>query len=59
MHSWTARRLYSSQEVFVVASSRTPVGSFRGALSSLSATSLGAITLRESLKRAGIDENIF
>ncbi|HTO70784.1 MAG TPA: acetyl-CoA C-acetyltransferase [Myxococcota bacterium] len=34
---------------------RTPIGAFQGALSSLSAAELGAIAVREAVKRAGID----
>jgi acetyl-CoA C-acetyltransferase len=43
------------QEIVIVAAARTPVGKFQGALSSLSATELGAIALREAVSRAGID----
>lgn len=41
-------------EVVIVAAVRTPIGSFGGALSSLSATDLGAIAIREALSRAGV-----
>lgn len=43
------------REVVIVSAARTPVGKFQGALSSLSATELGAIAVREAVKRAGID----
>lgn len=43
------------QEIVIVSAVRTPVGKFQGALSSLSATELGAIAVRESVARAGID----
>jgi acetyl-CoA C-acetyltransferase len=40
--------------VVIVSSCRTPIGSFRGALSSLTAPQLGAIAVREAVRRAGI-----
>ncbi len=42
------------KEVVIVAAVRTPIGSFGGALSSLSATQLGAIAIKEAVVRAGI-----
>lgn len=38
----------------IVAASRTPTGKFLGALSDVQAVELGAITLRETLKRSGL-----
>ncbi|MBS1620272.1 MAG: acetyl-CoA C-acyltransferase [Bacteroidetes bacterium] len=43
------------KEVFIISAVRTPIGSFGGSLKSLSATQLGAIAIKEALKRAGID----
>lgn len=43
------------KQVYIVSAVRTPIGSFGGSLSSLSATKLGAITIKEAVKRAGID----
>ena len=43
------------KEVYIVSAARTPIGSFGGSLSSLSATSLGAIVIKDSVERAGID----
>jgi acetyl-CoA C-acetyltransferase len=43
------------KEVVVVAAVRTPVGRFQGALADLSAIDLGAITVGEAVRRAGID----
>ncbi|HEX3570393.1 MAG TPA: acetyl-CoA C-acetyltransferase [Acidobacteriaceae bacterium] len=43
------------QEIVIVSAARTPVGKFQGALSSLAATELGAIVVREAVARAGID----
>lgn len=42
------------KEVVIVSAVRTPIGSFQGALSSLSAPQLGAIVIKEAVKRAGI-----
>jgi acetyl-CoA C-acetyltransferase len=41
------------KEVFIVSAVRTPIGSFGGALSSLSATELGAAAIKGALARAG------
>ena len=41
-------------EVYIVSATRTPIGSFGGSLSSLSATELGAIAIRGSLRSADI-----
>lgn len=40
--------------VFIVAAARTPIGSFGGSLSSLTAIQLGGIAIREALKRSGV-----
>ena len=45
-------------EVVIVAAVRTPIGNFGGALSSLSATELGAVAIRGALSRAGIEPNL-
>lgn len=42
------------KEVYIVSATRTPIGAFGGALSSFSATQLGAIVIKEAVKRAGI-----
>ena len=39
----------------IVAASRTPVGRFLGVFQGVSAVQLGAITLRETLRRSGLD----
>ncbi|GAB2560667.1 acetyl-CoA C-acyltransferase [Spirosoma areae] len=41
-------------EVVIIAAVRTPIGSFGGVLSTLSATDLGAAAIRGALNRAGI-----
>jgi acetyl-CoA C-acetyltransferase len=43
-------------DVVIVSAVRTPIGKFQGALSDLSATDLGAIAVREAVKRAGITD---
>ncbi|MBX8466355.1 acetyl-CoA C-acetyltransferase [Deinococcus sp. RIT780] len=43
------------QKAVIVAASRTPTGKFLGSLESVSAVDLGATTLRETLRRSGLD----
>ena len=43
------------KEAVIVSATRTPVGKFGGSLKDLSATKLGAIAVRESVRRAGIE----
>ena len=43
------------EDIVIVAAVRTPVGKFQGAFSDLSATQLGAIAVREAVKRANLD----
>jgi acetyl-CoA C-acetyltransferase len=43
------------KEVFIVSAVRTPIGSFGGSLSSLSATELGAIAIKGSLQKINLD----
>lgn len=45
----------SDRDPVIVSAARTPVGKFMGGLASLPATRLGAIAVREAVKRAGID----
>ncbi|HWR29408.1 MAG TPA: thiolase family protein, partial [Negativicutes bacterium] len=42
------------REAVIVSAVRTPVGKFRGALATVPAHVLGALTIREAVKRAGI-----
>jgi acetyl-CoA C-acetyltransferase len=42
------------RDVVVVAGARTPVGSFQGSLSSLSAPKLGSVAVKAALERAGV-----
>ena len=43
------------KDVVIVAAVRTPVGKFQGAFAEMTAVQLGAIAVREAVKRAGID----
>jgi acetyl-CoA C-acetyltransferase len=42
------------KEVYIISAVRTPIGSFGGALKSLSATQLGAIAIKGALQKAGV-----
>ncbi|MFD2515087.1 acetyl-CoA C-acyltransferase [Pontibacter locisalis] len=44
------------KEVYIISAVRTPIGSFGGALASLSATQLGAAAIKGALKKAGVDK---
>jgi acetyl-CoA C-acetyltransferase len=43
------------KEVYIISAARTPIGSFAGVLSSLSASQLGATAIKSAVERAGID----
>jgi acetyl-CoA C-acetyltransferase len=43
----------SQKDVVIASAARTPIGSFSGAFSSLSASDLGAVAVTEAVKRAG------
>jgi acetyl-CoA C-acetyltransferase len=43
------------KEVYIISAVRTPIGSFGGSLSSLSATALGSIAFKGALEKAGVD----
>jgi acetyl-CoA C-acetyltransferase len=45
------------QDVVIVSAVRTPIGSFMGSLSDLSPGRLGALAVREAVRRAGISAN--
>ena len=45
------------EDVVIVSAVRTPIGKFQGSLSDVTAPQLGAIVVREAVKRAGIDPN--
>jgi acetyl-CoA C-acetyltransferase len=44
-----------TDDIVIIAGVRTPIGKFQGSLSDLSATKLGAVAVREVVKRANID----
>ncbi len=47
------------REVVIASACRTPIGSFGGSLSALTAPQLGAIAIREAVRRAGVkDEQV-
>jgi len=45
----------SFDDVVIISGCRTPVGKFQGSLSDFSAPQLGAIVVREAVKRAGVE----
>jgi acetyl-CoA C-acetyltransferase len=45
----------SFDDVVIISACRTPVGKFQGSLSDFSAPQLGAIVVREAVKRAGVE----
>src|SRR3954447_19056445 len=47
---------YNADDVVIISGCRTPIGKLQGAFSDLSATQLGAIVVREAVKRAGIED---
>ncbi len=46
----------SAEDVVIISGVRTPIGKFQGSLSEISAPKLGAIAVREAVKRAGITD---
>jgi acetyl-CoA C-acetyltransferase len=46
---------HTMQEVVIVSAVRIPVGKFQGSLQSFSAPQLGALVVREAVRRAGVD----
>ncbi len=44
-----------SQDVFLLSAARTPMGSFQGTLSALTAPELGAVAISRAVEQAGID----
>jgi acetyl-CoA C-acetyltransferase len=47
----------SFDDVVIISACRTPVGKFQGSLSDFSAPQLGAIAVREAVKRAGLNSD--
>jgi acetyl-CoA C-acetyltransferase len=46
------------KEVYIISAVRTPIGSFGGSLSSLSAVKLGAVAFKGAIVRAGVDPKL-
>ncbi|HIE74581.1 MAG TPA: acetyl-CoA C-acyltransferase [Flavobacteriales bacterium] len=46
------------KEVVIISAVRTPIGSFGGSLSSVSATKLGSVAIKGAMEKAGIDYKI-
>jgi len=46
------------KEVYVISAVRTPIGSFGGSLSSLSAVKLGSVAFKGALEKAGVDPKL-
>ena len=49
-----AAAMAAQREVFIVGVARTPIGNISGSLASLSAPALGAVSIREALRRARV-----
>jgi acetyl-CoA C-acetyltransferase len=47
--------MYSPDDIVLLSGVRTPIGKFQGSLSELTAPKLGAIVVKEAVRRAGID----
>jgi len=45
----------NTREAVIISAARTPTGKFQGLLKDLKAPELGAITIKEAIKRAGVD----
>jgi len=45
----------NSREAVIISAARTPIGGFKGALTSLSASDLGAVAIRAAIERAGVE----
>ena len=43
------------KEVYIISAVRTPIGSFLGSLSTVTATKLGATAIKGAIKKANID----
>lgn len=50
--------MHENDPVVIVSAVRTPIGSFMGSLSSLSAPTLGAVAIKGAIDRIGLDSNL-
>ncbi|HMK31520.1 MAG TPA: hypothetical protein VK473_17690, partial [Terriglobales bacterium] len=48
--------MLSPDDIVIISAVRTAIGRFQGSLSDLTAPQLGAIVVREAVKRAGIED---
>src|SRR3954463_13250458 len=48
-------RIEGMDRAVIISACRTPIGSFGGALKDLSASDLGAVVVREAIRRAGVE----
>ena len=44
-----------TKQAIIISAARTPVGKFQGALKGFTAPELGALAIKEAVKRAGVD----
>jgi len=49
---------FKDEDVVIISGVRTPIGKFQGTLADLSATQLGAIVVREAVRRAKLDPKL-
>ncbi len=54
MFHYIRGELFMTEEIIIASAVRTPIGSFLGALKTVSAAELGAIAIKEAVQRAGI-----
>jgi acetyl-CoA C-acetyltransferase len=47
-----------TKEVYIISAVRTPIGSFMGGLSTVSATKLGAVAIKGAIEKSSIDGNL-
>ena len=47
-----------SKEVVIVSAARTPIGSFMGALSSVTAPKLGSVAIKGAIKKINLDPSL-
>ncbi|WP_127581682.1 acetyl-CoA C-acetyltransferase [Paenibacillus koleovorans] len=50
--------LVAADDVVIASAVRTPIGSFNGQFKDIAATHLGAVAIREAIRRAGIDSSL-
>src|SRR6185436_7812151 len=53
-HSATTRKVMTVDNPVILGACRTPIGKFQGSLAPLKATELGALAVKEAVRRAGV-----